>query len=488
MSVPYAVSSLDPDTSWSFFETVFIIAAHAGTFVSANWFFTRLLYRDYEVKQKHVQLLFSVTLTASSSMLGLLLATLAGLIKPSLRIAVWEIDFWLLIVLTYAILPSCFVFSSVSSMCRGSRRLALLSVLIAVPLFWQAIYMSGTMIHIDSVTLSADMLMARISVLGVTVVATLSGFGAVNFPFMSMHSFLQPVTQQQVAAVEQRLLRTMDIIASKKRYALKVQQEEIRHPSKRPMKPIDPGWHFLVRVASHLLRMPWTLLEMSRCREAAAERQRLRTELMALESFSRELFLELDELIQARLHELRARTRLGRFLNILGSCCSAVCVYKIVMASLNLLLRRSAAQAEDPATRLVDMVLVYLQIPLDISYWVQILSLTFVGYLTFANTRAFIHRLLAVFRSVSTSVTSDSLALLLTEVMAMYFAACVLLTLRFVPKRDRADLLAMVGEVDLSYVHLHFDYVFLVSSLCTGAVFLLSSWLKGQRLDTPHCD
>lgn len=28
----------------------------------------------------------------------------------------------------------------------------------------------------------------------------------------------------------------------------------------------------------------------------------------------------------------------------------------------------------------------------------------------------------------------------------MYFAACVILTLRFVPKRDRADLLALVGE------------------------------------------
>ncbi|CAE7250168.1 gpr89, partial [Symbiodinium sp. CCMP2456] len=61
--------------------------------------------------------------------------------------------------------------------------------------------------------------------------------------------------------------------------------------------------------------------------------------------------------------------------------------------------------------------------------------------------------------------------------MAMYFAACVILTLRFVPKRDRADLLMMVGEVDLSYVHLHFDYVFLLSSLCSLAVFGLSYWL-----------
>merc|ERR1712039_993267 len=102
----------------------------------------------------------------------------------------------------------------------------------------------------------------------------------------------------------------------------------------------------------------------------------------------------------------------------------------------------------------------------------------FVGFLAFANTRQFVQKLLAIFRMVSTSVTSNPLALLLTEIMAMYFAACVLLSLKFVPRRDRADLLALVGEVDLSFVHLHFDYVFLVSSLCTLGVFGLGSVLK----------
>merc|ERR1712051_914289 len=103
--------------------------------------------------------------------------------------------------------------------------------------------------------------------------------------------------------------------------------------------------------------------------------------------------------------------------------------------------------------------------------------------LTFANTRQFIQRLLAVFRLVSTSVTSNSLALLLTEVMAMYFAACVLLILKFVPRRDRMDLLALLGDVDLAFVSLHFDYVFLISSSTSLAVFGLSSWIK----NTPEC-
>jgi len=333
------------------------------------------------------------------------------------------------------------------------------------------------LIHIESMHLSADLLMARIGILGVSVVATISGFGSVNFPFQSMHSFLRPVTQQQVADVEQRLIRTMRMVATKKRQELTLKLEESR------LKASEQPVSLLGRMAK-FMQHPLAALESLGATSVSAASQRLRVEIQALEGFGRELFVELDGLIQARICELKARTLRGRIMNVLGSCCSAVCIYKIVMATINLLLRRGGAQAEDPATRLLNILLVHLRIPIDPSYWVPVLSMVFVGYLTFANTRQFIHRLLSIFRMVSTSVTSNSLALLLSEVMAMYFAACVLLTLRFVPKQDRAEMLNIVGDVDLSYVHLHFDYVFLLSSLCTLAVFSLSYWLKDTAADT----
>ncbi|CAE7205826.1 gpr89 [Symbiodinium natans] len=439
------------------------------------------------------------TFAASSSMLAswaasesastvqaqfeLMLATVAGFLDPDVRAIAWKVDHWTLIWLAYVALPACFVWTSVRSICYGSHRLAFASAVLSLPPFWYAIYVSGRLIHIDSVSFSADLLMARIGVLGVTVVATLSGFGAVNFPFQSMHSFLRPVTQQQVADVEQRLLRTMRLISARKRQELTLKQEESRLSGEEPLSIVG-------RVAQ-LVQRPLLSLEalgLNVRGGSSATRKQLITEIQALEAFSRELFVELDELIQARLCELKARTVLGRAMNVLGRCCSAICVYKILMSSINLLLRRGSAQAEDPATRLLTILLLNLRVPVDVSYWAPMLSLIFVGYLAFANTRQFIQRLLAIFRMVSTSVTSNSLALLLSEVMAMYFAACVILTLRFVPKSSRADLLMMVGEVDLSYVHLHFDYVFLLSSLCSLAVFGLSYWLKGPAADSPHAD
>ncbi|CAK9004730.1 3-glucosyltransferase (Dolichyl-P-Glc:Man9GlcNAc2-PP-dolichyl glucosyltransferase) (Asparagine-linked glycosylation protein 6 homolog) (Dol-P-Glc:Man(9)GlcNAc(2)-PP-Dol alpha-1 [Durusdinium trenchii] len=464
-------------------EALVLIASHVSLFASGFWFFAKLLYRDYEVKQRYIQVLFATTFAASCSMFQLMLCTMAGLFDAQLRLTAWKVDHWTLIFLAYVVLPASFVWTSVRSICYGSPRLAFGSVFVALPVFWYSIYLSGRLIHIDSVHLSADLLVARIGVLGVTVVATLSGFGAVNFPFQSMHSFLRPVTQQQVADVEQRLLRTMRLIAARKRQDLNLKQEESRSAKQEPS-----AMSIVNRVAQFVSNPSLEALGYGTSK-ASATRKQLATEIMALEAFSRELFLELDELIQARLCELKARTRLGKVMNVLGRCCSAICVYKILMSSVNLLLRRQGgAQAEDPATRLLTVLLLNLRVPVDVSYWAPMLSLFFVGYLTLANTRQFIQRLLSIFRMVSTSVTSNSLALLVSEVMAMYFAACVILTLRFVPKRDRADLLALVGEVDLSSVHLHFDYVFLLSSLCSIAVFSLSYWLKSPTTDTPHAD
>jgi len=470
---------------------VLLLASHVFFFIAANWFFTRLLYRDYEVKAKHVQALFAIAFTVSASMFELLFLVLAGLLEQTIFAVAWKADQWTLVALAYGVLPACLLWTSVRTVGSWSRTVAMAVVFAGLPCFWYLILLSGELLHMERWSLSADALMARIGALGITVVAMLSGFGAVNFPFNSMHSLLRPVTQQQVADTEQRLLRTMRVIAAKKRTAYTMDQEEAAKIKSRRGHTGSSAWSILGLSASKIAPNSWSLMQALASAvtrdDGTEERKRLSTEIEALEALSGALFIELHELVQARGSELKARTTLGKVLNVLGCIMSAVCFYKIATASVNLLLRRGAGKGDDPATRLVNMLLVHLQIPLDVSYWVPVLSLVFIGWLTFMNTRQFIQRLLIVFRWVSTSVTSNSLALVFTEVMTMYFAACVLLTMRFVPKRDRAELVSIIGEVDLSYVHMHFDYVFLVSSLSSLAVLGLSTWLK-SRADSPHDD
>lgn len=76
--------------------------------------------------------------------------------------------------------------------------------------------------------LSIEQGVSRIGVIGVTVMALLSGFGAVNYPYTSMAYFMRPVSYADVQSIEKRLMQTMDmIIAKKKRIALAKKGETV---------------------------------------------------------------------------------------------------------------------------------------------------------------------------------------------------------------------------------------------------------------------
>lgn len=63
--------------------------------------------------------------------------------------------------------------------------------------------------------------------IGVTVMAILSGFGAVNYPYTSMTYFIRPVSQADVMTLERRLLLTIDmVLAKKKRIAIDKKQNK----------------------------------------------------------------------------------------------------------------------------------------------------------------------------------------------------------------------------------------------------------------------
>lgn len=82
--------------------------------------------------------------------------------------------------------------------------------------------------------LSIEQGISRIGVIGVTAMAVLSGFGAVNYPYTSMAYFMRPVSYADVQSIEKRLLQTMDmIIAKKKRIALTKKGEGDGQPETR---------------------------------------------------------------------------------------------------------------------------------------------------------------------------------------------------------------------------------------------------------------
>ena len=73
--------------------------------------------------------------------------------------------------------------------------------------------------------LSVETVISRVGVVGVTVMALLSGFGAVSYPYTSMAMFMRSVSASDVHQLEKKLLQTFEmIVAKKKRIALANQE------------------------------------------------------------------------------------------------------------------------------------------------------------------------------------------------------------------------------------------------------------------------
>lgn len=66
-------------------------------------------------------------------------------------------------------------------------------------------------------TFSMEQAVSRVGVIGVTVMALLSGFGAVNYPYTSMALFIRPVKPSDIQGVERKLSQTLDMVLIKKR-------------------------------------------------------------------------------------------------------------------------------------------------------------------------------------------------------------------------------------------------------------------------------
>ena len=189
----------------------------------------------------------------------------------------------------------------------------------------------------------------------------------------------------------------------------------------------------------------------------------------------------------ARQDALAANTALGRVRNLAGWVLSIVCVYKILAAFRNVVFKRVA---EDPITSALRLACAahsvsgaesQLSLCTETQSWVELLSLLFVGYLVLSNTRNCIQAFLQLFRFISAGGLSSNLfAICLSQVMGMYFPACVLLMRFYIPVKARQAILDVLGtdHANMEVFNIHFDFVFMVSSLLSIAVILLARKFK----------
>lgn len=438
-------------------DTLIILITQVIFFAGGWVFFVKQLFRDYEVHHTLVQLIFSTTFSLSCTMFELIIFEIVGVLDTSSRYFHWNLGLYLILFMVIVIIPfniGYFILSNIRFVKKQLiRPFTILIWLLYIYLFWKV----GDPFPILSPKqgiFSIEQGISRIGVIGVTVMALLSGFGAVNYPYTSMAYFMRQVSPGDIQAIEKRLMQTMDlIVVKKKRIALAKRGVQVHGSQSVPTSP--SLWNMIRTVTSK--ETPET------------DVKQLKQDVAALEELSRQLFLEAHDLhnMQERLEW--ATTWKGKYFNFLGYFFSLYCLWKIFISTINIVFDRVGKK--DPVTKGLEIAVHWIGLDMDVAFWSQHVSFFLVGCIVVTSIRGLLLTLTKFFYAISSSKSSTIIVLILAQIMGMHFVSSVLLIRMNMPPEYRVIITEVLGDLQFNFYHRWFDVIFLVSAL-SSIVFL----------------
>lgn len=365
------------------------------------------LFKNYEIKHFSIQLIFSVTFSLSLTLFELIIFEIAGVLDSSSRFFHWRLSLVSVLVMVVAVIPYSIAHSFISNIRIGelyqvrrwrneltiydisvpnrySTTLTIILWLGYLYCFWR-IGDPFPLISVNRGIFTIEQGVSRIGVVGVTVMAILSGFGAVNFPYTNMDYFIHPVTQNDVLNTERKLLQTMDmILAKKKRIAL-----ERRNRLKQPNNTKNSIWGSLIASVTNQSMnsesMSWNVSELSPHKFPLVDIGQLRLEIGGLEELARHLFLELHDMKNMQERQRWSETLQGKYFNFLGHFFSVYCMWKIFICTINIIFDRVGKK--DVVTRGIEIAVNWCGVQFDIAFWSQHISFLLVGCIVVTSIR-----------------------------------------------------------------------------------------------------
>ncbi|XP_050312305.1 Golgi pH regulator isoform X2 [Anthonomus grandis grandis] len=432
------------------FDSLAVFCSQVLFFTGAWIFFMKRLFKDYEVRHVMVQLIFSITLTLSCTMFELIIFEILGFLDSSSRYFFWYLMLYLLLFVVIVLNPFYIGYYCVSNIryVRADyvRRLTILTWLIFLGVFWK-IGDPFPINHPNQGFFSIESLVSRIGVIGVTVMALLSGFGAVNYPYSSMKYFMRDVSESDVTSIEKRLIQTMDMIVMRKK-RIAIAKKQRAHPKGDPAGGKKGIWDILASVRGD---------------RTSENINQLKLEIDGLEEMSRQLFLEVHENRNMLERIEWSKTWKGIYFNFLGYIFSGYCLWKIFICTINIVFDRVGKK--DPVTRGIEIAVHWMGWDFDVNFWSQQISFYLVGCIVVTSIRGLLLTLTKFFNRMSSSKSSNVIVLVMAQIMGMYFVSSVLLLRMNMPVQYRTIITQVLGALQFNFYHRWFDVIFLVSAL-----------------------
>jgi len=404
-------------------------------------------------------------------MFELIIFEILDIWSRELRWINWKIDLYCMLVTLIVILPFYQFYLLVTNYGVTDKKKAMALASLCLLIFLYGFWKVGDPFPINTADkhgiFSIEMGISRIGVVGVTVMAFLSGFGAVNCPYTYLSYFLRNIKDSDIQQLEKQLHLTLEKILNKKKRVVlaRAEQKKRKLASEKTEKHVN----LFSRIVSSVVRSSDSEVE---------DVNNLMTETRTLEEFGRALFSEINELRVEKARIVFSQTWLGRFYNFLGYFFSVYCVYKIFMSTINIVFDRKVSI--DPVSRGIGIVLRFLYVPIDVTFWSQQISFLLVGIIIATSIRGFLNYLMKFFYEYSNSVSSNNIVLLLAQVMGMYFVSAILLIRMSMPLEYRLIITQVLGDISFNFYHRWFDFIFIPSALLTILLFVLLN--KSTRL------
>lgn len=422
---------------------------------------------------------FSTTIALAAVLVELVLCEISDTINPVAREVALHITIFLLLILLIIVIPSLELHSIISAAgwkYRGSGagrlRFAWLLHIIGFTLWILGFWGSGQLLlarHHEENGIKhhehlLDAVVEHVGVIGISLMALLSGFASVSSPWQNFSARSKPVSEATIARKQAGLDATDDMLTAK-RSRLRALEHKLSDA---------PSEGVLQRAMGTL----WGNADQ-------IEKKNLQMEIAGLENMSISLSTH-RALLQSRFaQQHRSQTPTGRILLLFSFIFSLYCLYRIITTFITACRRhvQSSDQAftgSDPINNILALLVKHYDSHLDREAWTRQISFLLSGVILFASFSSVLQtfHFFARFTPSLLSAAQANLPLIVAQICATYVISAALLLRGTMPGQVVSDRLKGLGGTDTGWVDGWFEIWFLGGVLVTG----MGIWI-GRKID-----